>query len=396
VWRTAIAKGADVPVVVWLGFAAFIGLGLPEATLGVTWPSIRAELDRPLSSVGILLVSITVGYLPSSALSGRVVRVLGAGRMLGVATGLYVAGLSLYMAGPAFGALVLGSVLSGAAAGMIDPGLNAHFAVHHGPRAMNLLHASFGVGATLGPFIATIVIGLGGSWRVPYAIYVAIQLSLLAGFALTRDRWSVGADDRSSAPDTDVEPSDAPQSVVALSIVEFFLYTGLEVSAGVLAFTLLTEGRGVSDGAAGLWTTAYWASLTAGRFLLGVAGHRVRPEQVLRRGTIAAILGTLLLAGDPAGQGAAGLPILGFALAGLFPSMVLLTPRRVGVERTAGLVGIQFSVAAIGASGVPAAISWWATDDVERIGPALVFLALAIAGVDLLVDQRSRSSRSSR
>lgn len=395
-WRTAIAKGTDVPVVVWLGFAAFIGLGLPEATLGVTWPSIRAEMDRPLSSVGILLVSITVGYLPSSALSGRVVRRLGAGRMLAAATGIYVAGLSLYMVGPAFGALVVGSVLSGAAAGMIDPGLNAHFAVHHGARAMNLLHASFGIGATLGPFVATVVLGLGGSWRVPYGIYVAIQLSLLAGFALTRDRWSVRPADDTDEVEAVGGPGGAPTSVVGLSIVEFFLYTGLEVGTGVLAFTLLTEGRGVSDGAAGLWTTAYWASLTAGRVLLGAAGSRVGPEQVLRRGTAVAVAGTLLLALDPFGIGAVGLPVLGLALAGLFPSMVLLTPRRVGPERTAGQVGIQFSVAAIGASGVPAAISWWATDDVERIGPALVVLAVAVAAIDVAVSQLSRVSRSSR
>lgn len=390
-WRTAVAKGSDVPVVVWLGFAAFIGLGLPEATLGVTWPSIRAEMDRPLSSVGVLLVAITVGYLPSSALSGRVVRWLGAGRMLATATGLYVAGLSLYMVGPSFPVLVVGSVCSGAAAGMIDPGLNAHFAVHHGARAMNLLHASFGVGATLGPFVATVVLGLGGSWRVPYAIYAAIQLSLLVGFVLTRDHWSV----RPAADDVDEVDAPAhraaPAAVIGLSLLEFFLYTGLEVATGVLAFTLLTEERGVSVGAAGLWTTAYWASITAGRALLGVAGARFVPERVLRNGTLAAVGATMLVAADPAGLGAVGLPLLGLSLAGLFPSMVLLTPRRVGADRTAGIVGVQFSLAAIGASGVPAAISWIANDDLELIGPSLVALAIAIAVIDAVIGRVSRS-----
>lgn len=390
-WRTAVAKGSDVPVVVWLGFAAFIGLGLPEATLGVTWPSIRAEMDRPLSSVGVLLVAITVGYLPSSALSGRVVRWLGAGRMLATATGLYVAGLSLYMVGPSFPVLVVGSVCSGAAAGMIDPGLNAHFAVHHGARAMNLLHASFGVGATLGPFVATVVLGLGGSWRVPYAIYAAIQLSLLVGFVLTRDHWSV----RPAADELDEVDAPAhraaPAAVIGLSLLEFFLYTGLEVATGVLAFTLLTEERGVSVGAAGLWTTAYWASITAGRALLGVAGARFVPERVLRSGTLAAVAATMLVAVDPAGLGAVGLPLLGLSLAGLFPSMVLLTPRRVGADRTAGIVGVQFSLAAIGASGVPAAISWVANDDLELIGPSLVALAVAIAAIDAVIGRVSRS-----
>jgi len=393
-WRSAMTKGSDVPVVVWLGFAAFIGLGLPEATLGVTWPSIRAELDRPLSSVGVLLAAITVGYLPASALSGQIVVRLGAGKMLAVATGLYVAGLSLYMLGPVFGVLVVGSVCWGVAAGMIDPGLNAHFAVHHGQRAMNLLHASFGIGATLGPFVATVVLGLGGSWRVPYAIYVGIQTALLLGFVATRDRWSVrpSPDEDAATADPEVVPARASTAILGLSFAEFFLYTGLEVATGVLAYTLLTEGRGVSEGAAGLWTTAYWASLTIGRALLGVAGGRLRPEQVLRGGTLGAVAGTLIIAIDPGGLGAVGLPVLGLALAGLFPSMVLLTPRRAGSDRTAGVVGLQLSLAAIGASGVPAVISWIANDDVELIGPSLVVLAIAVTGIDLILGRATRVS----
>lgn len=393
-WRTTVTKGSDVPVVVWLGFAAFIGLGLPEATLGVTWPSIRAEMDRPLSGVGILLGAITVGYLPASALSGRIVARLGAGRMLAVATALYVGGLCLYLVGPTFPVLVVGSAFAGMAAGMIDPGLNAHFAVHHGPRAMNLLHACFGIGATLGPFVATVVLGLGGSWRAPYGVYAAIQIGLLVGFVTTRDRWSVRSDPGAAVDGDTSAAVTAPPWATPLSIVEFFLYTGLEVGAGVLAYTLLTEGRGVSDGAAGLWTTAYWGALTAGRAMLGFVGNRLTPEQVLRGGTVGAIAATALVAVDPAGIGAVGLPVLGFSLAGLFPSMVLLTPRRVGTDRTAGAVGVQFSVAAIGASGVPAAISWLADDDLERIGTALFVLAVAVAALDLLLDRVSRGERA--
>lgn len=403
-WRSAVTKGSDVSVVVWLGFAAFIGLGLPEATLGVTWPSIRAEMGRPLSSVGILLAAITVGYLPSSALSGRIVRRLGAGRMLAAASAIYVLGLLLYLVGPSFWVLVGGSVMSGAAAGLIDPGLNAHFAIHHGTRAMNLLHASFGVGATLGPFVATVVLGAGASWRVPYAIYAAVQLSLLVGFLLTRDLWSVSrVGPPATATDAEVAGPDPVEATVAarprsrrhlavgVSFLEFFLYTGLEVGTGVLAFTLLTEARGVADGPAGLWTSTYWASLTAGRLLLGVLGARLAPEQVLRGGTTTAVAATTFFAADPVGLGAFGLPVLGMALAGIFPGMVLLTPRRVGADRTPGVVGIQLSLAAVGASGVPALLSRVAEDDLERIGWGLVVLAIGVAVLDVVLNRMSRT-----
>lgn len=377
-----------MPIVVWLGFAAFIGLGLPEATLGVTWPSIRTEMGRPLSSLGIVLGALTVGYLPSSALSGRVAARVGGGRALAGASAVYAAGLSLLVLGPTFEFVVAGSLLNGIAAGQIDPGLNAHFALRHGSRAMNLLHASFGIGATVGPFVATMTLRADGSWRVAYLLYMVVQLVLLVGFVATRDRWAAPPADPASPTPRHEPPVHAParaRLTVVLSLVNFFLYTGLEVGAGVLAFTLLTESRGFSDTAGGMWAAAFWAGLTVGRVALGVAGHRLAAETTLRVSVVGAIGTSALIWLDPAGLGAAGFPLLGVVLAGIFPSLVLLTPRRVGTERTADVVGVQFALAGIGASAVPAAIGVLADGALERIGPSLFGLAVSIAVLDVIL-----------
>ncbi|MFP4511765.1 MAG: MFS transporter [Acidimicrobiales bacterium] len=388
--RTAVVRGQNVPVVVWLGFAAFIGLGLPEATLGVTWPSIRSEMDRPLAAVGLLLGAITVGYLPTSALSGRLTTRFGAGWMLAGASVVFAAAMASYALGPTLHFLVAGSLLSGIAAGIIDPGINTHFALRHGTRAMNLLHASFGIGATSGPFIATVVIGASGSWRIPYAAYLVVQVVLLSGFVATRHRWTAAPEETTvaSATPADTEGTPAPEgahprTVIGLSTLVFFVYTGLEVGGGVLAFTLLAEGRGISDTAAGLWATAFWAGLTVGRTALGIGGARLAPEHIVRGGTMAAVVATAVITVDPGGAGAIGFPLLGTALAGIYPGLVLLTPGRVGPARTPNVMGLQFSVAAIGASGIPAAITLLAEGHLERIGVALLTLAVVVTLLDL-------------
>ena len=418
-WRRVLATGALTAVFEVLYFTGIVLAGVGLATLVTigsapvwvaVWDAARERrLPGPRRLTALVLALAGLAALLGTSLTAGDRAVLGVG--IAVVTGAVFAGVTLVNRSPVpgLGAARLTALAFSAGGIMLIPvalvvgwgapaGLGGWgVALALGVASTALAYYAYLTGLeTVPPFVATVVLGLGGSWRVPYGIYVAIQLSLLAGFALTRDRWSVRPVDDADEVEAEGGQGGAPSSVVGLSIVEFFLYTGLEVGTGVLAFTLLTEGRGVSDGAAGLWTTAYWASLTAGRVLLGAAGSRVGPEQVLRRGTAVAVAGTLLLALDPFGIGAVGLPILGLALAGLFPSMVLLTPRRVGPERTAGQVGIQFSVAAIGASGVPAAISWWATDDVERIGPALVVLAVAVAAIDVAVSQLSRVSRSSR
>ena len=49
----------------------------------------------------------------------------------------------------------------------------------------------------------------------------------------------------------------------------FVLYTAFEVAAAQWAFTLFTEGRGLSEVVAGLAVTGFYAALTAARLLLG-------------------------------------------------------------------------------------------------------------------------------
>ncbi len=69
-------------LVALLAFLAFISLGLPDGLLGVSWPSISDGLGVPLGALGILVACQTAGYLTSSSLSGRILRVLPIGSVL--------------------------------------------------------------------------------------------------------------------------------------------------------------------------------------------------------------------------------------------------------------------------------------------------------------------------
>lgn len=40
---------------------AFVVLGLPDGGLGVAWPSMRGDFDRPLGDLGWIVVALTVG-----------------------------------------------------------------------------------------------------------------------------------------------------------------------------------------------------------------------------------------------------------------------------------------------------------------------------------------------
>ena len=129
------------------------------------------------------------GYLTSSSLSGRILRVLPTGSVLALSTlaaALALLGFSITASWPLL--LVFGFV-AGLAGGDIDAGLNAYGARHFSARILHWLHAFFGLGTTLGPLIVTAVLTSGNVWRWSYVIVGSAQVLLALTFFATRQRW---------------------------------------------------------------------------------------------------------------------------------------------------------------------------------------------------------------
>jgi fucose permease len=343
-----------------LAFAAFISLGLPDGLLGVAWPSIRRTFDLPVSQLGALLALIMAGYLTSSFLSGALVSRLGVGRLLLWSTVTMVVSCAGYAAAPYWGVLLASGLLTGLGAGAIDAGINAYTAVHFAPRVMSWLHGSWGLGAALGPVIMTSVLTAGLVWRSGYALVACILAVMALGFARTRTLWDASGAVVADAPRV-VPPAMAGMAetlarpAVWLHLVFFFLYTGLEASAGQWAYSILTEARGMAPTSAGICVAGYWGSLTAGRFACGAIAPRVSTDALLRSCTLVAPVGAALLWLGRDGLALAGLAMIGFVLAPIFPLTMSATPGRLGRGYAAHAIGFQVAAACVGGAALPAA-----------------------------------------
>ncbi|HEX8628862.1 MAG TPA: MFS transporter, partial [Catenuloplanes sp.] len=236
-----------------LAYLGFISLGLPDGLLGVGWPSIREEFGVPTGAVGLVLAVGTAGYLTSSVAAGFTIARLGVGWLLAGSTALASIALLGYSASPVLALMVALSLLLGLGSGAIDSGLNAYAAGAFGARHMNWMHAFFGLGVAIGPLIMTGVLQAGLSWRWGYGIVAGAQVLLAAAFARTAGAWAADRPrpaERGAAP---AVPGRDTFTTPALwtSGAAFAVYTGVEVTAGLWAFTLLTEGRQVSAAVAG-------------------------------------------------------------------------------------------------------------------------------------------------
>jgi fucose permease len=277
-----------------LAFIAFISLGLPDGLLGVAWPSIRGTFSRPLDSLGVLLFAIMAGYLTSSFFSGHLIARLGVGKLLAASCAATGAGLIGYTLAPTWWMIVACGAITGLGAGAIDASLNSYIAANFGEGLMQWLHASWGIGVTIGPMIMTTGIKFFDSWRWGYVLVGAVQLTLAACFTLTGSLWQRRDDPIESEKSQRLTDDKTPflqtlrQPPVWLSILFFFLYTGIEATLGNWAYTLLTESRGILPQVAGFWTGSYWATFTMGRVLAGLYAKRIGVHALIRISLLAA------------------------------------------------------------------------------------------------------------
>ncbi len=367
-----------------LAYAAYVSLGLPDTVFGVAWPSLRAEFGISQRSIGAVLSAAMGGYFLSGLAAGGAVARLGVGGVLTLSGALVATALFGYALAPSWAVFFPFGAVWGLGSGAIDASLNGYAARHFSVRHVNWLHACWGIGASLGPAVMTVFIARGSGYRMGYSALGAVLASMTLLFLLTRTRW----DDAEPAPDAIASrPNAAPESLqsalgsgrVWLQLLLFFLYTGVESSVGQWCFSWLRERRGLTIEAAGSWTSAYWASLTVGRLVLGLLIERIGADRLLRYATIGAVLGVTLFTSAGGLLGCAGLLLLGSSLAPLFPTLMARTPARVGDALAHHAVGLQVSAGTLGSALVPSVIGFLvARQGLGAVGPVVVSVATAL------------------
>jgi fucose permease len=396
---SALAARRRTVLLVGLAYAAFVSLGLPDALTGVAWPSVRNEFGLSLDALGALSITGTTGYLISSFSSGRILSGIGVGWLLILSCLATAISLLGYAAAPLWVVMVGLGLLGGLGAGAIDAGLNTYAADNFSPRTMNWLHASFGLGASVGPIIMSSVISWGQSWRVGYLIVGVAQLVLAGFFAITRGHWHAHAEEARAEPVRNAPMRHTLMLPTAwLSILLFFLYTGLEFGAGLWLYTLLTEARGVQPAEAGVWVSVYWGSLTVGRLVSGAIVARITVRTLLQLCMFGTIAGVVLIWVNLAPLlSLAGAALLGLALAPMFPSLVSLTPARMGPAHSANTIGFQVAAAMLGGAVFVALFGLIADQfGLEMLGPYLLVIAVLLTTVFELLERRPQTREVDR
>jgi fucose permease len=385
-----------------LSLATFVAVGLPDGMLGTAWPGMRHSFGVPVGDLGLILLVNTIGSVVISAFVGRLIHRIGVAALLAVAGLCAAVGGVGFAVAPGLWLVLCVGPLTGAAAGMMDGGLNTAIALTGRPRLLNLLHGFYGIGTALGPLVVTAAILLG-SWRPAYLVLVAIDLAAAGAWIAYHHKLPP----TSPAADADIATHDASgsssaataatieptvgwsrrrvASVLVAGLAVFFVYTGLEVSAGQWETSYLRGHLGLSASAAGLAAFGYWGALTLVRICLALPTKPISAQRVIGVGLVISLAAAALIWWQPdTAVPVAGFVLLGAALAGMFPALIAVTPQRIGERRAAHAIAWQVGAAAGGGSAISAVIGLAINaSGLDVLGPALVALAALLLAANV-------------
>ena len=325
-------------------YLSFISLGLPDGSLGISWPLMRLDFNQPIEAAGlIILITLPLSAL-SSIYSHKLSNKLGIGKVtffsaLLTASSLLGIGFSMN-----YTMLVFFSIGLGLGQGAVASLLNSYVAKHYSSRHMTWLHGFWGVGATLGPTIMTTVLKFEYTWSLAYFSLSTLQYIIAFILFLSLGFW---LNDSNNSSQSKLKVQFDYRMLYGIAL--FFLYVGIELSVGLWTNSYLVEEIGLLPSVSGYIVASYYASIMSGRFLSGFISNRLGNRNMIRLGLLLSGIGSLLLIlFRDINMIRLSLILIGLGFAPLYPSMMHETPKRFKSEQANVLISYQVGIAYIG------------------------------------------------
>lgn len=367
-------------------YLAFIILGLTTAASGPSLPKLAEHTASGLDTISLIFVFSSLGYLTGSFLGGRAYDRFPGHKLMSMTLVVVASASVMIPLAQTISLLLLAMFLSGLAAGILDVGCNTLLLWNHGEKSgpfLNGLHFFFGVGSLIAPLLLAQVLLRTGDIHWLYYSFAIFSLPILLWL------WFLPELPRGELSEVENNGS-VPWVPVALIVVLFLLYVGLELGFGNWIYTYaLTLGLGTEVTAAYL-TSAFWGSFTFGR-LLGIwISTRLRSRTIIVLDLIGCALSAfvILLWRESSLALWIGTFGLGLSMASIFPTILMLAGERM---RITGAITGWFLV---GSGAGSMLLPWLIGQIFVRTGPEamttvlLVDIALTLAVLFLFTGQR--------
>ena len=365
-------------------YVAFIGLGVPDSLIGSAWPAMYSDLGVSVDSVSMITLLISGCTVLSSIFSSRILTRLGTPTVTAISTAMTAAALVGFSFSPSIYWMLPLAAILGLGAGAIDSGLNNYVALHFSASHMNFLHAFYGIGVTLSPYLMSLALSETG-WRDGYRYAALIQALITVTIVVSFPLWKKGG---SGTESQEVKTKD-------LSLVEMVKLRGLviawivmlatnaiEYACGVWGGTYLVNAKGLAVDRAAAALSLYYLGMTLGRLASGLISGKVKTWARIGVGvSIVAASVTILLLPLKIWVAVAALAFVGFGNGSIYPNFIHLTPENFGEENSQAVMGSLIAFAYTGVMIAPPMVGFFTSAFGIESYPIMLALLTVIMAV---------------
>lgn len=282
----------------------FLTFGFSFTIIGALLPRILTQFHWSYTAAGVVLAGNSCGYIASTLTFGILLRRIGPKAV--IAGGLFLLAASLFFFGrlPSVPYNLALNFLIGVGQGAIE--LVVNFSVVRMERRgeshlMSFMHASFSVGAIVGPLVTALILSRGLPWPLVYRVIAGVALVVAVGisflpFSRLQTAREAGASGDASPP----EPGSASSTTGAratasqigvgallrypmliLSVGAIFLYVGLELGISSWVSEYYVTIFGTPAAAAAFMVSLFWFGVFTGRTLVPVVYRGPRQAETL-------------------------------------------------------------------------------------------------------------------
>ena len=327
-------------------YIVFISLGLPDSLFGAAWPVVHKDfaIDESFASLYGIITGVCVGGV--SFIAGKVIRKFGTPLVTFVSTLLTVLGLLIMSFSPNIVVMMLGAVVLGYGAGVIDTALNNFVSLHYKAQHMNWLHAFWGIGVTISPLILSLFLsGETGSWRNGYRVIALIQFSIAIIIALSLKKWRTVKENNNAQEESNENKKGFIEILrikgVLTSLLSQGLYCSMEFLLGTWGASFLVHIHTLQPDEAAKWISLYFCGITVGRIISGFISMKASDNTMIRLGIATSFVGIIILALPLGKISLLGLLLIGIGFGPIFPSILHSVPERFGEEYSADITGFH-------------------------------------------------------
>ncbi|KAL2193538.1 major facilitator superfamily domain-containing protein [Corynascus similis CBS 632.67] len=372
----------------------FILMGMTDGALGALLPYIETYYSISYTVISLVFLSPFVGYLLAALLNNLIHHHLGQVGVAVLGPISRLIGIVPLVFHPPYPALPFILLFMGFGNGIEDSAWNAWVGnMHRANELLGFLHGAYGLGATVGPLVATAMVTKGGlQWYAFY--YVMIGVDGLALFLMVPAFWRATASEHRAAMreagdgDKRTTTRTVLKSPVVWLVALFLLgYVGAEVSLGGWITMFMLKVRHAEPFLAGLTSTFFWLGLTVGRVVLGFVTGKIG-EKVAIAGYLALSVALQLLYWLVPNFAASAtfVTFLGFFLGPLFPAAIVAATKLLPRDYHVSAIGFAAAFGGGGAALFPFAVGAIAqSKGVEVLQPIVLAILLFILWMWLML-----------